>query len=198
MKAVEIMSTPAVSVTARTSVHRAANILSERGFSALPVVDHAGTLVGVVSEADLIKDRFAAPGTAPDGAAAAGRDLPAETVGEVMTSPPAFVDQTASLETIADTMTSGRRRSIPVVDGTRLVGVISRSDILRFLARGDAQLALDIRRSLRGFGDPDRWSVTVTDGDATILDDAIDRSDHQAVQAAVEAVPGVRRATVSR
>ena len=138
MKAVEIMSTPAVSVTARTSVHRAANILSERGFSALPVVDHTGTLVGVVSEADLIKDRFAAPGAAPGGDAAAARDLPAETVGEVMTSPPAFVDQTASLETIADTMTSGRRRSIPVVDGTRLVGVISRSDVLRFLARGDA------------------------------------------------------------
>ena len=198
MKAVEIMSTPAVSVTARTSVHRAANILSERGFSALPVVDHAGTLVGVVSEADLIKDRFAAPGAALGDDAAAARDLPAETVGDVMTSPPAFVDQAASLETIADTMTSGRRRSIPVVDGTRLVGVISRSDVLRFLARGDAQLALDIRRSLRSFGDPDRWSVTVTDGDATILDDAIDRSDHQAVQAAVEAVPGVRHVTVSR
>jgi hypothetical protein len=152
----------------------------------------------VVSEADLIKDRFAAPGTAPGGDADAARDLPAETVGQVMTSPPASVDQAASLETIADTMTSGHRRSIPVVDGTRLVGVISRSDILRFLARGDAQLALDVRRSLRGFGNPDRWSVTVTDGDATILDDAIDRSDHLAVQAAVEAVPGVRHVTVSR
>ena len=115
-----------------------------------------------------------------------------------MTSPPAFVDQTASLETIADTMTSGRRRSIPVVDGTRLVGVISRSDILRVLARSDAQLALDIRRSLRSFGNPDRWSVNVTDGDVTILDDAIDRSDHAAVQAAVEAVPGVRHVTVSK
>ena len=58
MKAVEIMSTPAVSVSPRTSVRRAANILSERGFSALPVVDLGGTLIGVVSEADLIKDRF--------------------------------------------------------------------------------------------------------------------------------------------
>ena len=61
MKAVEIMSTPAVSVTARTSVRRAAQILREHGFSALPVIDHAGTLIGVVSEADLIKDRFAGP-----------------------------------------------------------------------------------------------------------------------------------------
>jgi CBS domain-containing protein len=192
MKAVEIMSTPAVSVTARTSVRRAASILREQGFSALPVIDLAGALIGVVSEADLIKDRFA-------GGADAERELPAETVGEVMTSPPAFVDQSASMETIAGTMTSGRRRSIPVVDGSRLVGIISRSDILRVLARSDAQLALDIRRSLRSFGGgPDRWSVSVTDGDATIVDDAIDRSDHDAVQAAVEAVPGVRHVTVSK
>ena len=191
MKAVEIMSTPAVSVTARTSVRRAASILREQGFSALPVIDLAGALIGVVSEADLIKDRFA-------GGADAERELPAETVGEVMTSPPAFVDQSASMETIAGTMTSGRRRSIPVVDGNRLVGVISRSDILRVLARSDAQLALDIRRSLRSFGNPDRWSVSVTDGDATIVDDAIDHPDHAAVQAAVEAVPGVRHVTVSK
>jgi len=191
MKAVEIMSTPAVSVTARTSVRRAASILREQGFSALPVIDLAGALIGVVSEADLIKDRFA-------GGADAERELPAETVGEVMTSPPAFVDQSASMETIAGTMTSGRRRSIPVVDGSRLVGIISRSDILRVLARSDAQLALDIRRSLRSFGNPDRWSVSVTDGDATIVDDAIDHPDHAAVQAAVEAVPGVRHVTVSK
>src|SRR6478672_6890497 len=130
MKAVEIMSTPAVSVTARTSVRRASIILREHGFSALPVIDHVGTLVGVVSEADLIKDRFS-------GDADAARELPAETVGEVMTTPPVFVEQAASLETIADQMTSGHRRSIPVVDGSKLVGVISRSDLLRVLARSD-------------------------------------------------------------
>jgi CBS domain-containing protein len=192
------MSTPAISVSARTSVRRAANILREHGFSALPVVDHAGALVGVVSEADLIEDRFAASRAPVGGDADTARAGHAQTVGEVMTSPPTFVDQAASVETIADTMTSGRRRSIPVVDGTRLVGVISRSDILRSLARSDAQLALDIRRSLRSFGNPDRWSVTVTDGDATIIDDAIDRSDHGVVRAAVEAVPGVRHVTISK
>ena len=196
MKAVEIMSTPAVSVTARTSVRRAANILSEHGFSALPVIDQTGTLIGVVSEADLIEDRFGAAGAGGDSGAA--RELPAETVGDVMTTPPAFVDHAATVETVADAMTTGRRRSIPVVNGTRLVGVISRSDILRFLARGDAQLALDVRRRLQSFGNPDRWSVTVTDGDVNILDDAIDHPDHVAVQAAVEAVPGVRHVTVSK
>lgn len=195
MKAVEIMSAPAVSVTARTSARRAANILSEHGFSALPVIDHIGALVGVVSEADLIRDRVAAAASGGDAVAAPDHH-PAQTVGEVMTSPPDFVDHTASLEDIAAAMTSGHRRSIPVVDGTRLVGVISRSDVLRFLARGDAQLALHIRRRLQEFGDRERWSVNVTDGDVTVLDDAINPSDHPAVQAAVEKVPGVRKVTV--
>ena len=147
MKAQDIMSTPAVAVTAGAPVSKAVQILSERGFSALPVVNHDGTLVGVVSEADVIRNRFTGP-DAPDGRAAAPKGT-AETVGQVMTSPPAFVDQAASLGTIADTMISGRRRIIPVVDGTKLVGVISRSDIMRFLAHRDAQVALDIRRKLQ-------------------------------------------------
>jgi CBS domain-containing protein len=198
MKARDIMSTPAVTVTAGAPVSKAVNILSKRGFSALPVIDHAGTLVGVVSEADVIRNRFADSDAPLGGGEGAAPERAAQTVGQVMTSPPAFVDQAAGLGTIADTMISGRRRIVPVVDGTTLVGVISRSDIMRFLAGRDAQVALDIRRSLRGFGDPDRWSVNVTNGDVTIFDDAIDRSDHSLVQAAAEAVPGVRNVTVSR
>ena len=67
MNASDIMSTPAVTVTAGASVSKAVRILSERGFSALPVIDHLGTLVGVVSEADVIRNGFAGrsrrPGT---------------------------------------------------------------------------------------------------------------------------------------
>jgi len=196
MKAQDIMSTPAVAVTAGAAVSKAVQILRERGFSALPVINHDGKLVGVVSEADVIRNRFTGLDT-PEGVAAADKGT-AETVGQVMTTPPAFVDQEASLGTIADTMISGRRRIIPVVDGTTLVGVISRSDIMRFLAHRDAQVSLDIRRKLRSFGDPDRWSVNVTNGDVTILDDAIDRSDHSLVEAAVQTIPGVRHVTVSR
>ena len=196
MKARDIMSTPAVTVTAGAPVSKAVHILSTRGFSALPVVDRDGTLVGVVSEADVIQNRFVAP-VAPLGAGSgAAHERAAQTVGQVMTSPPAFVDEAANLGTIADTMISDRRRIVPVVDGTKLVGVISRSDVMRYLAGRDAQVALDIRRSLRGFGNPDRWSVNVTNGEATILDDAIDRSDHALVQAAAKAVPGVRHVTM--
>jgi CBS domain-containing protein len=198
MKARDIMSTPAVTVTAGAQLSKARDILRERGFSALPVVDRTGTLVGVVSEADLIKDRFAAPEAPLGGGAGAAGERPGQIVGQVMSSPAAVVEESASLETIADLMLSGRRRSLPVVDGTSLVGVISRSDILRFLASSDGQVALEIRRRLRNFGDRDRWSVTVANGDATIFDDAIDRSDHLLVQAALETVPGVRHVTVSR
>lgn len=196
MKAVEIMSTPAVAVTARTSVRRATNILREHGFSALPVIDHIGTLIGVVSEADLIRQRVVPPGGAANPGTARDERL-SHMVEEVMTSSPDFVEHTASLDAIAKAMTLGHRRSIPVVDGQKLVGVIARSDILRFLAHVDAQLAVEIRRRLERFGDPHRWSVEVTDGDVTILDDAIDRSEHDAVRAAIADVPGVRHVTVS-
>ncbi len=198
MKAQDIMSAPAIAVTAGAPVSKAVHILSERGFSALPVISHDGTLVGVVSEADVIKNGLVEPDAPLAGRAGAAAEHPTQTVGQVMTSPPSFVDQEASLGTIADTMIAGRRRIVPVVDGSKLVGVISRSDIMRFLAHRDAQVALDIRRRLRSFGDPDRWSVNVTNGDATILDDAIDRSDHSLVLAALKAVPGVRNVTVSR
>lgn len=198
MKASDIMSTPAVSISAGAPVSRAVKILNEKGFSALPVIDRAGTLVGVVSEADVIRNRFDATEAPVGESIHASEEGATQTVRQVMTSPAAFVDHAASLGEIADTMLSGRRRSIPVVDGTELVGVISRSDIMRFLAGRDAQLTLDIRRSLRNFGDSYRWSITVSNGDVTILDDAIDRSDHSLVQAAVEAVPGVRHAVVSR
>ena len=113
MKASDIMSTPAVTVTAGASVSKAVRILGERGFSALPVVDHLGSLVGVVSEADVIRNGFAGPAD-PLAGPTVGHD--ALTVGQVMTSPPAFVDLEASLGTIADTMISGRRRIVPVVD----------------------------------------------------------------------------------
>lgn len=196
MKAQDIMSTPAVTVPAGAPVSKAVKILSERGFSALPVVDGDGALVGVVSEADVISHRFAAADS-PNGAGVT-HEHTAQTVQQVMTSHPTFVDQSASMGTIADAMISGHRRSIPVVDGVRLVGVISRSDVMRSLAGRDAQVALDIHRCLRSFGDQYRWRVDVTNGDATVFDDAIDRSDHSLVQAAIEAVPGVRNVTLSR
>jgi len=198
MRARDIMTAPAVTVTTNASVSRAAEILAQRGFTALPVIDHAGKLVGVVSEADLIRNRYSTPESPLGGGAGAAADRPAQTVGEVMTTPPACIDEAASLGTIADTMLSGRRRSIPVVDGSRLVGVITRRDLVRVLARSDAQIALDIRRRLRGFGDPDRWSVEVTNGKATITDDAIERTDHALVEGAVQAVPGVREVTVTK
>lgn len=198
MKARDIMSTPAVTVSAGAPVSKVVKILNDRGFSALPVIDPTGNLLGVVSEADVIKNRFAAADAPLGGVNGAGHEGIGWTVGQVMSSPAAFVDQEASLGTIADTMLTGHRRSIPVVDDNKLVGVISRSDVMRCLAGRDAQLTLDIRRSLRTFGDSYRWSVDVTNGDATIIDDAIDRSDHTLVLAAVEAVPGVRHVTVSR
>jgi CBS domain-containing protein len=63
-------------------------MLAERGFNAIPVIDHAGNLVGFISEADLIRNRFAAPESPLGGGADAAGERPAQTAGEVMTGPP--------------------------------------------------------------------------------------------------------------
>jgi len=128
------MRTPAVTVSSRTAVSTAAELLAHHGFSAMPVIDHAGDLVGVVSEADLINNEFAAPEAPLGGGAGAASERPANTVGEVMTSPPVTVDQDDSLQTVVDVLISGHRRSVPVVHGRRVVGVLTRRDVLPFLS----------------------------------------------------------------
>ena len=58
MRARELMSTPVITVTPKTSVKQAAILLSSHGFTALPVVDDDDRLIGIVTEVDIVQDRF--------------------------------------------------------------------------------------------------------------------------------------------
>src|SRR6476646_10838944 len=130
MRARDIMSKNVVSVLPTTPVTDAAGTLSYRGFTALPVVNEAGELIGIVTEADLIRNRF------PDDPSA----TPGTTVGDVMTSPVVGVSHDADVTMIARAMLTAQRRSMPIVDGSTLVGVVTRGDIVRALARPDVQV----------------------------------------------------------
>ncbi len=111
----DVMTTSVVSTTAQESVDEAARLLTFHDVSGLPVCE-AGRVIGVVSEADLIGKSGA-------------------TVGDVMTSPAVTVSETTSLEHVAEQLTQQRIRRLPVVDGEgRLVGVVSRRDVLRWAA----------------------------------------------------------------
>ena len=111
----DVMTTNVISVSPEESVDEAARLLEFHDVSGLPVCE-GGRVVGVVSEADLI-----------------GKS--GSTVGDVMTSPAVSVTETTGLERVAEQLTQQRIRRLPVVDASdRLVGVVSRRDVLRWAA----------------------------------------------------------------
>ena len=132
----EIMTSPAVSVSSASSVVHAAHMLRSRGFTALPVLDDDGRLVGIVSEADILEGRVE-----PDARrrrAALPRHLRrGDTVGEVMTSPVESLTPGADIADAAQIMLDERIRCIPVVDGRAVVGVITRRDLLGTINSAD-------------------------------------------------------------
>jgi CBS domain-containing protein len=111
--------------------------------SGLPVVDHAGRVVGIVSEGDLIvrqKAREPRPwwhGFLEDSERLAReyRKRTGSTVGEVMTASVLCVSPRLPIESAALVLDERRVRRLPVVDGERLVGIVSRGDLVRALAQ---------------------------------------------------------------
>lgn len=174
------MSSPAVAVNPSTTVRAASAMLGDRGFSALPVVDDEGRLVGIVSGADLLL-----AGMSPETA-----NSPVSRVmrGSVISAP-----TTASPAELTETMLSQRLRCLPIVaDGQVLVGVVSRSDLLRILTPADAVLAARVDAALRAYSGGPRWTVSVQDGAVSVSGPFSDQAERKVVEALVRTVPGVR------
>lgn len=106
------MSRYVVAVTEDTPVLEVTRILAERRFSGLPVLNHEGELVGMVSDFDLL---------ARDG----------ETAGEVMTPDVVSVSEDTDIRQARAIMIEQRLARLPVFRGRELVGIVSRGDILR-------------------------------------------------------------------
>ena len=151
MKAAEIMTTDVVSVGPETTTRTIAKLLNARGISAVPVVDAAGTPIGMVSEGDLMgrdeADRVArrdwwltllAEGEPLSPLFLATLRAPERTAREVMTSPVITVDEEAELAAIAGLLTTQRIKRVPVVREGRIVGIVSRADVVRALMNSDA------------------------------------------------------------
>lgn len=194
MLARQVMSSPVVTVTADTTVKRAAQLLAEHGFTALPVVDAGGRLVGIVTEADLVRDRVP-PDARRRGAAAAPE--PRGTVGAVMSRPAESMRPGDDLSALVGALLQGRHRAMPIVEDGRVVGIVTRGDVVRALSRDDAAIARDVRRRLMIYGGPDRWTVGVEDGVVTVYDEYDDATDRHVATLLAESVPGVVRATVT-
>lgn len=168
MIARELMTTDPVTVRASTPVKAALALLDENDITSLPVVGADGAIVGVVSEADLIRDLVE-----PDPRS---REIPYDDhhegrprwVGDVMTAHAVTVHPHTDVAVAVDLATSTGVKSLPVVDDHgRVVGVLSRRDVVRVLARSDDLLEQDIDSLLVSAGERD-WLVEVHDGVAEI------------------------------
>ncbi|MBP2368158.1 CBS domain-containing protein [Pseudonocardia parietis] len=131
MRAADVMTAPAVTVPAATPVPTAAALLASHGFTAAPVLDGEGHLIGIVTEADLARNRIR-----PEGWPEQGAGLPG-TVGEVMTRAPLAMRPEDDLADVVTLMLDAPIRSVPIVDDGVVVGVVTRRDVLRVVARGE-------------------------------------------------------------
>jgi CBS domain-containing protein len=115
MNVSDIMTTNVITVRDGTKVEDAARLLARHRISGLPVVDQSGAPVGVVTEYDLIAKK----GT---------------TVADIMTRDVISVSPETDVDAVAHLLASRRVRRVPVVAGGRLVGIVSRSDLVRQIA----------------------------------------------------------------
>ncbi|SHF11366.1 CBS domain-containing protein [Streptoalloteichus hindustanus] len=186
------MTRTVVTVDPAAPVKVAAAMLAAHGFSALPVVAEDDRLVGIVTEADVVRDQFPFD---PRGLVF-GQPLqvgtPPDTVGEVMTTPVCAMPPGTDIVDLARAMLEEHVRSIPIVEGSRVVGIVTRRDLVRVLARDDAAIAADVRHRLVIYGGFDRWTVRVDNGVVSVEDEFDDPADRHVVTVLALAVPGVR------
>ena len=190
MRVREIMSSPVVTVPPGISLKEVANVLVVRGISAVPVVD-AGELVGILSEADLVPLELAPDPRAhlaplPEAAPTASR-----IASEAMTRDVIALPEEADVADAGRLMLERRIKSIPVVRGRRVVGIVARRDLLEVLARGDEEIARDLEALLAAeLGSPGPYRVTVRDGVVDLTGPA-DPVDRRLATLLARGVPGV-------
>jgi CBS-domain-containing membrane protein len=199
MRAEDIMSSPVVTVRPETPAKAAITTLAAHGFTALPVVDDDGQLIGVVTEADLMRDRVVVDAKARIWRSdhEAPHEPPARTVGEVMTTPAVGMTRHCDTADLARTMLEDHVRSIPIVDGSTVVGIVTRRDLLRSLTRDDKAILAEVRHRLAAFSTSYRWTVAVEDGAVKILDEFDNATDRHVATVLAETVPGVQTVEVT-
>jgi CBS domain-containing protein len=136
MRVKDIMSHSVHSVRTDDSIEAAAKLLADRQITAAPVYDDAGELVGMVSEGDLLWHRVPADPTAHLSPVVGDGDRP-HTVADVMSGAPLTTWPDADVADVAQTMLDREVRSLPVLEGDVVVGIVSRRDILRTMVRAD-------------------------------------------------------------
>src|SRR5512132_1618454 len=161
MRTADVMSRPVVTVGPDAQLRDVAATLIEHGINAVPVVDAGDRLIGIVSEADLLSlETRTGRGPAP---------ARARTAGEVMRQSVYTLTGDTDAAAAARLMLRHRLKSVPVVAGERVVGMVARRDLLRLIACSDHDIQADLERRLQEeIQALQRLAVRVADGIVSI------------------------------
>ncbi|MEV4349472.1 CBS domain-containing protein [Actinoplanes sp. NPDC049596] len=173
----DVMTRAVLSVDVAASYRDVVDLLIGHRLSAVPVIDSLGQVVGVVSEADLLrKIEFAGAGEPrlfeSHHRRGERRKAEASTVAELMSAPAVVAFGDTSIAAAARLMERERVKRLPVIDGLgRLIGIVSRGDLLKAHLRPDDEILADVESGvLRPYVDDEGATVsaTVTDGVVTL------------------------------
>jgi CBS domain-containing protein len=204
LKVRDVMAQKVVTVHAETPLKDVAGLLVDQRISGVPVVDAERAVVGVVSEADLLIKEQGADSIRHRRLARFIGDsresrrqltkLAAVTAGEAMTAPAVTIGSDRRVAEAAALMVARKVNRLPVVDGGKLVGIVTRADLVRAYVRSDDELADTIRSEVLLhilWLDPTLFEVAVSDGVATISGRVQRRSTAEMIAPTVSMVPGI-------
>jgi CBS domain-containing protein len=164
VQVVDLMTTDVITVSRETGIRDAARLMFRNRVSGLPVTSPEGSLIGIITEADFLRLEV----ERQEGATDLG-----ETVGDVMSGGVVTTGPDTEVYDAAKMMTFQDIKRLPVVDDdARLLGIISRADIVSVFTRPDDVIEDEIREDLIRrvlFIDPDELDVTVTNGVVTFV-----------------------------
>ncbi|GLW63771.1 hypothetical protein Arub01_20150 [Actinomadura rubrobrunea] len=197
-----VMATDVVAVHEQTPFKEIIVILRSNGVNAAPVLDSAGRVRGVVSTSDLLVKQ-AVPGAAEEDGPRGRRErrkAGGAVAAELMTSPAITVTPETDVQSAAREMRRHGISRLVVVDGRtrRLVGIVTRSDLLRVYDRSDRDIERDVMRgvlSRRPGVDPARITVTVDEGRVVLHGTVPRRSQIPPLLRDIRRVEGVVTAT---
>jgi CBS-domain-containing membrane protein len=213
MQASDVMTSPVITVRPDADVRETAERLLDNRISGLPVVDDAGALIGIVSEGDLMRRAEAGTQrrrpswwlsllTDPDAQTRSYVKSHGRRIADVMTARVITVKEDTPLATIAETLEKHRIKRVPVVRDAKLVGIVSRADLLHGLiagrsaptpSRDDRTIKATIIDNLAEAGiSRHLLNIVVSGGNAHIWGVVQTQDELDAIRIAAEEAPGVK------
>lgn len=188
MQVVDLMTTGVISVSSETGIREAARLMFRNRVSGLPVVSGEGTLIGIITEADFLRLEVERQEGSPS---------PGEEVGSVMSAGVVTTGPETSIYDAAKIMTFQDVKRLPVVDDDqRLLGIISRADIVSIFTRPDDIIEDEIREDVIRrvlFVDPDEIDVAVSNGIVTLTGDIGTKNEARLLEELASRLDGVLR-----